>query len=157
MKGTKEFNHINKNLDKEKIEELMKYYSYYDKMAWCCEKLKKKNKRLDLSCNICSTVLIIVGTLVGGITVNPIILGTLNGAGMLLSLYSTKQKFAQKIVNYDAMLREYEKVKSELKNYLRGVDFDSEILRNQLAWIDELLIDRELISQKMKEKFENKR
>lgn len=110
-----------------------------------------------MSCNICSTVLIIVGTLVGGITVNPIILGTLNGAGMLLSLYSTKQKFAQKIVNYDAMLREYEKVKSELKNYLRGVDFDSEILRNQLAWIDELLIDRELISQKMKEKFENKR
>ena len=154
MKRTKDFNHINKNLDKEKIEELMKYYSYYDKMAWCCEKLLKKNKILYFGCNIFSTVFIVIGTIVGGITVNPVVLGVLNGAGRILNFYSTNQKFTQKIANYDCMLREYEKVKSELKSYLRGVDFDAEILRNQLAWIDELLIDREVIPEKMKKKFQ---
>ena len=115
-----------------------------------------KNKRLDLGCNIFSTVLIVIGTIAGGITVNPIVSGTLNGAGMILKVYSTKQKFTQKIVNYDSMLREFEKIKSEVRNYLRGVDFDSDILRNQSAWIDELLIDREVIPEKMKKKFENK-
>ena len=76
---------------------------------------------------------------------------------MILKVYSTKQKFIQKIVNYDSMLREFEKIKSELRSYLRGVGFDPDILRNQLAWIDELLIDREVIPEKMKKKFENKK
>ena len=47
--------------------------------------------------NMSSTVMVVVGTMVGGINLNPIALGTISGAGLLLKTFS-------EIKNYKSLL-----------------------------------------------------
>lgn len=66
MKDIFEFNHIDKKLPQK---------------IWCFKKSYKHFKRLDETTSIAGVCLVIMGTITGGITQNPIILGVVNGAG----------------------------------------------------------------------------
>ena len=48
---------------------------------------------MDLSCKITSTGLIVIGTIAGSITLNPIDLGSISGDGLLLGKYAETKNY----------------------------------------------------------------
>ena len=67
-----EFNHIDKLLKEEEIETLKEFYKYYHKKFWCYKKTFKHFKIIDESFTITGILLVIIGTITGGLTLNPI-------------------------------------------------------------------------------------
>jgi len=96
MKDVFEFNHIDDNLSKDEIMTLKYFYKYYHKKFWCFQKSYKKYKLLDETINISSLCLVIIGTITGGITLNPIILGVINGTGVLISSIGKIKNYKKK-------------------------------------------------------------
>ena len=82
------FNHIDKNKTKEEIQVIKEVYKYYHFKFWVYEKAYKHFKKLNLLLNMASTGLIVVGTVVGGLTASPAILGSISGAGLALKTFS---------------------------------------------------------------------
>ena len=82
------FNHIDKNIDNDKLLEIKALYKCYHKRFCCYKKAFKHFKRLNLIVNVASTGLIAVGTIVDSVTLNPIVLGTILGSGLLLKTFS---------------------------------------------------------------------
>jgi len=70
------------------------YYTY-QKMYWCYKKMFRKHKRLDLAIKLVSVVLTITGAVVGGITLNQIILASVSGAGVFLQIVKTHKNFSK--------------------------------------------------------------
>ena len=80
-----EFNHTNNLLSEDEIKTIKEFYEYYHKNVWCFKKPYKHFKILDESINISGILLMIIGTISGGLTMNPIILGVINGFGIALT------------------------------------------------------------------------
>ena len=68
------FNHLEKKRDEAKIKKSKEFYKYYHKKAWYFKKSFKKARFLDHSIEFSGIFLFFVGTVTGGITLNPIIL-----------------------------------------------------------------------------------
>ena len=85
MKDIFEFNHIDKNLTESNIKTLKDFYSHYHKKYWCFKRSFKRYKLLDETLTLSGGGLVVVGTIAGGITLNPITLGVINGAGVLVA------------------------------------------------------------------------
>ena len=66
-----EFNHIDKSLTEEDVKILKHFYSHYHKKYWCYKKCYKRYKFLDDVFIISGISLVAIGTIVGGITLNP--------------------------------------------------------------------------------------
>ena len=89
-----EFNHIDKLLKEEEIETLEGIlFKYYHKKFWCYKKAFKHFKIIDESLTISGILLVITGTITGGLTLNPIILGVINGTGILLTNVSKMKNY----------------------------------------------------------------
>ena len=80
-----EFNHTTNLLSEDEIKTIKEFYEYYHKNFWCFKKPYKHFKILDESINISGILLMIIGTISGGLTMNPIILGVINGFGIALT------------------------------------------------------------------------
>ena len=83
MKDIFEFNHIDKSLSEYEIKIIKDFCKHYPKKYWRFKKSYKKIKRLDESIIISRICLKIIGTITGGKTLNPIVPGVVNGAGIL--------------------------------------------------------------------------
>ena len=79
-------------------------------------------KKGELVCNICSVVLVITGTVVDGITLNPIVLGTISGCGVLLKTFSEAKNYKRKIEMCKFAYASYEKVLTDLRSFMRGTE-----------------------------------
>ena len=77
--GIFEFNHIDNLLSEDEKKTIEKFYAYYHKKCWCF----KHFKILDESITISGILLMIIGTISGGLTMIPIILGFINGVGIV--------------------------------------------------------------------------
>ena len=67
------FNHIDpKKLERK--EELEKLYAFYHKLWFCYKKVFTRAKKINLTLNLISATLVTTGTIVGGVTMNPVIL-----------------------------------------------------------------------------------
>ena len=97
MKDVFEFNHIDKNLTEDQILTLKDYYKHYHKKFWCFKKYFKKIQSLDQIIAVAGAVLVIIGTITGGITLNSIILGVVNGIGLLISSIGKMKNYKKKI------------------------------------------------------------
>ena len=85
MKDIFEFNHIDKNVLEENVKTFKDFYKDYQKRFWCFKKSQKRFKLLDdESITITVFCLMIIGKIVGRITLNPIILGVVNSSGQFL-------------------------------------------------------------------------
>ena len=91
------FNHIDKSKTKEEIQEIKELYKYYHFKYWCYQKAYKYFKKLNLLLNMSSTGLIIIGTVAGGLTANPAIIGSISGAGLALKTLSETKNYKRKI------------------------------------------------------------
>ena len=68
--------------------------------------------------------LVVSGTIAGGVTLNPIVLGTKSGAGVLLKTYSDRKKLLEKIEPYRFAYTSYGK-----KNGWFAILYEKQIIR----------------------------
>ena len=97
MKDIFEFNHIDKSLSESDIETLKDFYKHYHKKYWCFKKSYKRYKLLDETLTLSGVGLVIIGTITGGITLNPIILGVINGAEEVVASIAKMKNYKKKI------------------------------------------------------------
>ena len=77
------FNHIDTK-NKERLEELQKLFKFYHKLWFCYKMVYARSKKVLLALNLVSVSLVAVRSIVGGVTMNPVILGVISGAGVVL-------------------------------------------------------------------------
>ena len=123
MKDIFEFNHIDNSLSETDVKTLKDFYKHYHKKYWCFKKSYKRYKILDETLTMSGVGLVIIGTIVGGITLNPIILGVINGAGVIVSSVSKIKNYKKNIEMTQIAFTTYEKVLVELRSALRGDEF----------------------------------
>ena len=70
-----EFNHIDKSLSESDVTTLKDFYKHYHKKYWCFKKSYKRYKLLDETLTLSGGGLVVIGTITGGITLNPIVFG----------------------------------------------------------------------------------
>ena len=92
-----EFNHIESLLSEEEITTLKEFYKYYHKQFWCFKTTFKHLKVIDESITISGILLVIIGTISGGLTLNPVVLGVINGVGILLTNFGKMKNYKKKI------------------------------------------------------------
>ena len=88
-----------------------------------------------------SLTLTTVGIIVGGITINPIILGCVSGPGIVLQGYIAKSGLDGKVNRCKYAYISYEKTLTLIKSHLRGVPYDENALLTELKLIDDFVID----------------
>ena len=135
------FNHIDKSKTKEEILEIKELYKYYHFKYWCYQKAYKHFKRLDLLLNMASTGLIVVGTVIGGLTANPAILGSISGAGLVLKTFSETKKYKRKIEMARFAYTSYDKTLVSPRTSLRGATFDKDDFLKEMTVLDETIVD----------------
>lgn len=156
MKDVFGFNHIDKSLSKEKVNIIKDFYKYYHKQYWCFRKCYKSYKFLDKFFSISSIILVAVGTISGGITLNPILLGIINGAGIIIAGIGKKNNYSRKIEMTKIAFTTYEKVLVELRSALRGDEWNKDEFIDRIKLIDEMIIDQTPKSDKFDIKYKNK-
>ena len=148
MKDVFEFNHIDKSLSESDIKTLKDFYKHYHKKYWCFKKSFKRYKFLDETLTLSGGGLVVIGTIAGGITLNPIILGVINGFGVLVSSVSKMKNYKKKIEMSQIAFTTYEKVLVELRSALRGDEFNKQEFIDRMKLIDEMIIDQSPIADK---------
>lgn len=68
-------NHISNELSENQISELKAFYKNYHRLFKCYEWKYKRLRRLKLALEMSSIALTTIGSIVGGVTLNPIIIG----------------------------------------------------------------------------------
>ena len=97
MKDIFEFNHIDKSLSESNVKTLKDFYKHYHKKYWCFKKCYKSYKFLDEVFTISGICLVAIGTITGGITLNPAVLGVVNGAGVVVAGIGKKKIIREKL------------------------------------------------------------
>ena len=82
-----------------------------------------KTQKINLAVNLVSVTLVTAGTIAGAVTLNPIILGTITGAGLLLKTTSEIKQYSNKIAMFKIGLSTYEKTLVDLRTFLRGKEY----------------------------------
>ena len=72
-------------------------YKYYHYRFWCYQKAYKYFKKLNLAMNMTSTGLLVIGTIVGSITLNPAILASISRAGLVVKTYPETKDYNEKL------------------------------------------------------------
>ena len=156
MKDIFEFNHIDPSLSKSDVKTIKDFYSYYHKKYWCFKKSYKSYKFLDNFFSISSITLVAVGTITGGITLNPVILGVINGAGVIVAGVGKKNNYKRKIEMTRIAYTTYEKVLIELRSVLRGDEWDKQKFIDRMKLIDDMIIDQTPEPDRFEIKYGNK-
>ena len=142
MKDIFEFNHIEPSLSKSDVKTIKDFYSYYHKKYWCFKKTYNSYKFLDNFFTISGICLVAIGTITGGITLNPVVLGVVNGTGVIIAGVGKKNNYKRKIEMTRIAFTTYEKVLVELRAALRGDEWNKQEFVDRMKLIDELIIDQ---------------
>ena len=126
MKDIFEFNHIHESLSESDVTTLKDFYSHYHKKYWYFKRSYKSYKCLDEVFAISGICLVAIGTIAGGITLNPVVLGVVNGAGVFVAGIGKKKNYMRKIEMSRIAFTTYEKVLVELRSALRGDEFNKQ-------------------------------
>ena len=156
MKDIFEFNHIDRSLSETDINTLKDFYSHYHKKYWCFKKCYKSYKFLDDVFTISGISLVAIGTIAGGITLNPVILGVINGAGIIVAGIGKKKNLKRKIEMSRIAFTTYEKVLVELRSALRGDEWNKKEFVDRIKLIDEMIIDQSPIADRFVSRYEKK-
>ena len=151
-----EFNHIDKSLSKSDIETLKDFYRHYHKKYWCFKNCYKSYKFLDNVLTITGISLVTIGTIAGGITLNPVVLGVINGAGIIVAGIGKKENAQRKIEMSKIAYTTYEKVLVELRSALRGDEWDKQEFVDRMKLIDEMIIDQTPLSDRFVSNYNKK-
>ena len=136
-----EFNHIDQTLSKEKVKILKDLYAYYHKKHYGYEKLYCGFRRKNFVCNLSAGKLIISAAVAGGITLNPVVMATLTGVGLLLKTVASLKKYDKKTEQANFARIEYQKILDEIRFYLRFEAFDEKVFLDRLKMKDNFVTD----------------
>ena len=156
MKDIFDFNHIDPSLSKSDIKTIKDFYSYYHKKYWCFKRSYKSYKFLDNFFSITGLFLVTLGTISGGITLNPVILGVINGAGVIVAGVGKKNNYKRKIEMTRIAYTTYEKVLIELRAVLRGDEQDKQKFVDRMKLIDDMIVDQTPEPDRFEIKYLNK-
>ena len=137
-----EFNHISDSLSYDEVNKLKNLYRSYHKLQMCYKWKYKRFRRLKLSLELSSISLTTVGAIVGGVTFNPIILGSLTGCGIMIQAYLTKSDLNRRVDRCRFAFTSYERVLVQLKSFLRGLPYDESNFLTDLKVLDDIVIDQ---------------
>ena len=84
----------------------------------------------------------IIGTISGGLTLNPIVPGVINGFGILLTNFGKMKNYKKKIEMLKIAFTTYDKVLVELRSALRGDEFHKDQFIDKMKVMDEMIIDQ---------------
>ena len=98
----------------------------------------------------------ISGTITGGITPNPIILGVVNGAGIFLANFGKVKNYKKKIEMTKIAFTTNEKVLVELRSALRGDEFNKNEFIDKMKTMDEVIIDQTPLADRYSKKYNKK-
>ena len=140
MKDIFEFNHIDKSLSESDVKTLKDFYKHYHKKYWCFKKPYKSYKFLDDVFTISGLCLVAIGTISGGITLNPVVLGVVNGAGLIVAGIGKKNNYKRKIELSRFAFTTYEKVLVELRAALRGDEWNKQEFVDRIKVINFLMM-----------------
>ena len=136
-----EFNHISKDLSTDEKQKLFDLYFYYHKLSVCYKWKYKRFKRLVLLANMSSIGLTSIGAIVGGVTLNPIVLGVLTGTGVMIKGYMTNSNVSNKAEICKFAYTSYEKVLTQIRSSLRGIPSDEKIFMSEVRFLDDVVTD----------------
>ena len=156
MKDIFEFNHIDSSLSESNIKTLKDFYSHYHKKYWCFKRSYKRYKILVEGFTISGICLVAVGTIVGGITLNLVVLGVVNSAGVVVVGIGKKKNYKRKIEMNRIAFTTYEKVLVELRAALRGDEFNKQAFIDRMKVIDEMIIDQTPIADRFASRYNKK-
>ena len=100
--------------------------------------------------------MVAIGTISGGITLNPVVLGVVNGAGVIIAGVGNKNNYKRKIEMSRIAFTSYEKVLVELRSALRGDEWNKEEFVDRMKLIDEIIIDQTPIADRFESRYNEK-
>ena len=151
-----EFNHIDSLLSEDEVKTLKEFYKYYHKKFWCFKKTFKHFKIIDESIIISGILLLIIGTISGGLTLIPFVLGVINGVGILLTNFGKMKNYKKKIEMPKIAFTTYDKVLVELRSALRGDEFDKDQFIDKMKVLDEMIIGKTPLTDKYVKLYDKK-
>ena len=119
------------------------------------KKSYKRYKLLDETVLLSGISLVAMGTIAGGITLNPIILGVVNGAGVVVAGIGKKKNYKRKIELSRIAFTTYDKVLVELRAALRGDSFNKQDFIERMKLIDEMIIDQTPLADRFSKEYNN--
>ena len=156
MKDIFEFNHIDPSLSELDVKILKDFYTHYHKKYWCFKKCYKSYKFLDNVFTISGICLVAIGTISGVITLNPVVLGVVNGAGVIVTGVGKKNNYKRKIEMTRIAYTTYEKILVELRAALRGDEWNKEEFVDRMKLIDEMIIDQSPVADRFESRYNKK-
>ena len=136
------WNHISEDLPPDEIAKLQNLYKHYHILFKCYQWKYKKLRKLKLTLQLSSISLTVVGTITGSITLNPVVGGTVVGAGVIIQGYLAKTNLLQKISKCRFAYTSYEKIMVQLRSFIRGMPYDENIFLSDIKVIDDMIIDQ---------------
>ena len=100
--------------------------------------------------------MVAIGTISGGITLNPVVIGVINGAGVVVAGIGKKKNYKRKIEMSRIAFTTYEKVLVELRAALRGDEFNKQKFIERMKLIDEMIIDQTPIADRFVSRYNKK-
>ena len=97
-----------------------------------------------------------IGTITGGITLNPVVLGVVNGTGVVVAGIGKKKNYKRKIEMSRIAFTTYEKVLVELPSALRGDEFNKQEFIERMKLIDEMIIDQTPVADRFASRYNKK-
>ena len=116
----------------------------------------KHFKILDESITISGILLVIIRTISGGLTLNRIVLGVINGFGILLTNFGKMKNYKNKIEMLKIAFTSYEKVLVELRSALRGDEFDKDQFIDKMKVVDAMILDQTPLADKYVKLYDKK-
>ena len=151
-----DFNHIDSHIQEEELEEIKNLFRFYHKRFWCLKRAHGRFKKMNLLINLTSSGLVAIGTIAGGLTMNPIVLGVISGLGLVVKTASEMQNLKSKIEMSKFAFTTYEKTLSDLRFALRGGNFDRTEFLSSMEAIDGIVIDLGLDLEKFENEWKEK-
>lgn len=134
------FNHINKSLTNEEKEKFIGIYKTYHRLDECYRMMYSRKKQRLQVLRIGSKLLLTVGVATCGITLSPL-LGIVSTVGLLLTVYAEKANLQRDTEKCKLAYACYEKVLTEIRDYLRGVVYDEVRFLSGITKLDVLITD----------------
>ena len=157
MKDIFEFNHIDKSVCQNQTLKLSKTFVVTTtKNTGVLRGLIGVINFLMMFCTISGICLVTIGTIAGGITLNPVVLGVVNGAGVVVAGIGKKKNYKRKIEMLRIAFTTYEKVLVELRSALLGDGFNKQEFIDRMKLIDEMIIDQTPIADRFASRYNKK-
>ena len=88
-----------------------------------------------------SIALTVAGTIIGSVTLNPIITASVAGPGIIIQGYLIKSDIDKKIDKCRFAYTSFQKILTNLRGFLRGMNYDKKELLHDIKTIDDIVID----------------